>query len=59
VLFEPGNHIALANCIADVLSHPEVADDMRTKAASLLASRYTWDAIAATTLGVYGKAKRG
>ena len=33
VLFEPGNHIALANCIADVLSHPEVADGMRTKAA--------------------------
>ena len=26
---------------------------MRTKAATLLASRYTWDAIAATTLGVY------
>ena len=23
VLFEPGNHIALANCIADVLNHPE------------------------------------
>ena len=32
---------------------------MRTKAAALLASRYTWDAIAASTLGVYGKAKRG
>jgi len=32
---------------------------MRTKAASLLAGRYTWDAIAATTLGVYNKAKRG
>jgi glycosyltransferase involved in cell wall biosynthesis len=59
VLFEPGNHVALANCIADVLTHPEVADGMRTKAASLLAGRYTWDAIAATTLGVYTKAKRG
>ena len=59
VLFEPGNHIALANCIADVLSHPDVANSMRTKAASLLAGRYTWDAIAATTLGVYSKAKRG
>ena len=58
-LFEPGNHIALANCIADVLGHPEIADVMRAKAASLLASRYTWDAIAAATLGVYGKAKRG
>ena len=59
VLFEPGNHIALANCIADVLSHPDVANSMRTKAASLLAGRYTWDAIAAPTLGVYSKAKRG
>jgi len=59
VLFEPGNHIALANCIADVLSHPEVADGMRAKAASLLASRYTWDAIAASTLGVYNRAERG
>jgi glycogen(starch) synthase len=59
VLFEPGNHVALANCIADVLNHPEVADRMRIRAASLLAGRYTWDAIAATTLGVYTKAKRG
>jgi glycogen(starch) synthase len=59
MVFEPGNHIALANCIADIVSHPDVADGMRTKAAALLASRYTWDAIAATTLGVYGKAKRG
>jgi glycogen(starch) synthase len=59
MLFEPGNHIALANCISDILNHPDVADTMRTKAASLLASRYTWDAIAAATLGVYSKAKRG
>jgi glycogen(starch) synthase len=59
VLFEPGNHIALANCIADILTHPDVADTMRNKAASLLASRYTWDAIGAATLGVYSKAKRG
>ena len=58
-LFEPGNHIALANCIADVLNHPDVAESLRTNAASLLASRYTWDAIAATTLGIYNKAKRG
>ncbi len=59
MLFEPGNHVALANAIADVLTHPDLAHDMRTKAASLLASKYTWDAIAATTLGVYNKAKRG
>ena len=57
VLF--GRNHRPASCIADVLSHPDVAEGMRTKAASLLAGRYTWDAIAATTLGVYGKAKRG
>lgn len=59
VLFEPGNHLALAGCIEDVLSHPDLADGMRTKAASLLASKYSWDAIAGTTLGVYNRAKRG
>ena len=59
MLFEPGNHVALANSIADVLTHPELANGMRSKAASLLASKYTWDAIAATTLSVYNKAKRG
>ena len=31
---------------------------MRTKAATLLAEKYTWDAIAASTLGVYKAAKR-
>jgi len=41
------------------LNHPEVAEGMRSKAAALLAGRYSWDAIAATTLGVYQKAKRG
>ncbi|HEY0518814.1 MAG TPA: glycosyltransferase family 4 protein [Ilumatobacteraceae bacterium] len=59
MVFEPGNHIALANCIFDILAHPEIADAMRTKAAALLAGRYTWDAISAATLGVYSKAKRG
>jgi glycogen(starch) synthase len=56
VLFEPGNHIALASCIAEVLTHPELADTMRAKAASLLADKYSWDAIATTTLSVYSKA---
>lgn len=59
VLFEPGNHVALANCIDEVLSHPDLADGMRAKAAALLASKYSWDAIAGTTVGVYTRAKRG
>jgi glycogen synthase len=57
VLFEPGNHIALANCIADVLSHPAVGDRLSANAASLLATRYSWDAIAAATVAVYHKAQ--
>jgi glycogen synthase len=59
VLFEPGNHIALANCIADVLKHPAVGEQMSAKAASLLATRYSWDAIATATVGVYDKVQMG
>ena len=57
LLFEPGNHIALADCIAEVLGHPDVADsDAQRRRPALLAGRYTWDAIAASTLGVYSMA---
>jgi glycogen synthase len=59
VLFEPGNHVALAACIEEVLTHPDLADGMRIKAATLLAGKYSWDAIAATTLSVYERAERG
>ena len=53
-------HIALASCHRRTCwAIPRLADGMRTKAARLLASRYTWDAIAAATLGVYAKPKRG
>jgi glycogen(starch) synthase len=56
VLFEPGNHNALAACIADILNHRDIAEGMRVKAAALLAGRYSWDAIAESTLSVYDKA---
>jgi glycogen(starch) synthase len=59
VLFEPGNHIALANCIADVLTHPTIGVSMSSKAASLLATRYSWDAIGAATVDVYRRALEG
>jgi glycogen(starch) synthase len=58
LLFEPGNPIELAARIREVLGNRELADSMRTKAASLLADKYTWDAIAASTIGVYRAAKR-
>jgi glycogen(starch) synthase len=59
VLFEPGNHIALAECIADVLTRPDVASGMRSRAAALLAEKYSWGAIAESTVAVYDRAARG
>jgi glycogen(starch) synthase len=56
VLFEPGNHVALADCIAEVLTRPDVASGMRSRAAALLAEKYSWDAIAESTVAVYGRA---
>ena len=53
LLFEPGNHVDLADRIEEVLLSPAMADDMRAQAAKLLAERYTWDAIAAQTIDVY------
>jgi glycogen(starch) synthase len=53
LLFEPGNHHDLADRIHQVLSDTKVANSMRKKAASLITDHYTWQAIAASTVGVY------
>ena len=53
MLFEPGNHHELAECIADVLADPAAADLMRANAATLLRKTYTWDAVATETVQVY------
>lgn len=53
MLFEPGNHHELADCIADVLADPAAADLMRANAATLLRKTYTWDAVATETVQVY------
>ena len=53
MLFEPGNHHELAECIADVLADPTAADLMRANAATLLRKTYTWDAVATETVQVY------
>ncbi|MCU1386949.1 MAG: putative alpha,4-glucosyltransferase [Ilumatobacteraceae bacterium] len=53
LLFEPGNHHDLADRIADVLTQPALATELQTTAAKVLSERYTWDAIAETTLSVY------
>ena len=56
LLFEPGSRQELADLIEDVLTHPARSEGLRTKASALLTEHYSWDAIAATTLGVYQRA---
>ncbi len=53
LLFEPGDHHDLATRIEQVLTDPVLAASLQTTAATMLAGAYTWDAIAAATLGVY------
>jgi glycogen(starch) synthase len=53
LLFEPGNHNDLGARIEEVLVDEQLATSMRTKAAALLEAKYTWDAIAVTTMAVY------
>jgi len=57
LLFEPGNHVDLADRIVEVLTDPVLAASMTGQAASLLAAKYTWDAIAAATADVYALAR--
>jgi glycogen(starch) synthase len=57
LLFEPGSHLDLADRIAEVLTDPAKAESMATTAAQLLRDTYTWDAIAASTIEVYGTAQ--
>lgn len=54
VLFEPGNHHELADRIAEVLADPVDSARLSVTADALLRSTYTWDAIATSTVGVYG-----
>ena len=56
LLFEPGNHHQLADRIDEVLTRPDLADGLQRAAADLLATHYTWDAIAKSTLSVYTEA---
>lgn len=59
LLFEPGDHHELADRIEQALTDPELVASLRATAATLLASCYTWDAIAGTTLDVYEIARAG
>jgi glycogen(starch) synthase len=56
LLFEPGSAEQLAMLVEQVLSGTAVATALRASAARLLAEHYSWDAIAASTVNVYGRA---
>ena len=58
LLFEPGNAAELAACVELVLTDDDLAAEMRANAATLLAERYSWRAIAEATTAVYGGAHR-
>ncbi len=53
LLFEPGNADELTECVAQVLTDRDLADRMRRRGQALLAARYSWEAIARATVGVY------
>jgi glycogen synthase len=53
LMFEPGNADELAACIELVLRDEELAEQMRERAALLLAERYSWTAIAGATVAIY------
>jgi glycogen synthase len=56
LMFDPGDAVSLADRIQQVLTHPKEATAMTATAATLLEERYTWDAIATSTLEVYATA---
>lgn len=56
LLFEPGNAVELADAIHRVLTDPALAGGMQAHAADVVQSRYSWDAIAQSTVAVYARA---
>jgi glycogen(starch) synthase len=58
LLFEPGNHHELADRIESVLGDAALAAKMPAAAAQLIEQKYTWDAIATSTVAVYAHATR-
>ena len=53
LLFEPGASAELADLIESVLTDTLRADELRVRAGELLTERYSWDAIAQSTVAVY------
>ena len=55
LLFEPGNAARLAEAIESLLTDESLAVSLRANARRLLDERYTWDAIALETAGLYAR----
>ncbi len=56
LLFEPGNARGLADAIERVLTDDGLADRMQSAGRDVLRSRFSWDAIATSTIAVYERA---
>ncbi len=56
LLFEPGDPDDLADQIEAVLTSPGVATGLQRAATALVTERYSWDAIAQSTVEVYDRA---
>jgi glycogen(starch) synthase len=56
LLFPPGNADALAAAVDRMLTEPGLAEKCQAAGAELVRTRYSWDAIAASTIEVYEQA---
>ncbi len=56
LVFEPGSSDQLAAAIEEVLTVPLTSTALTSKAAELLTEKYSWDAIAVSTISVYERA---
>jgi len=59
LMFEPGNAKELATRIERVLMNPHVSQNMQAQGAEILRARFSWDAIARSTVSAYETARAG
>ncbi len=57
LMFDPGNAKELATRIERVLMNPHVSQNMQSQGAEILHSRFSWDAIARSTVSAYETAR--
>jgi glycogen(starch) synthase len=59
LMFDPGNAKELATRIERVLMNPHVSQNMQAQGAEILRARFSWDAIARSTVSAYETARAG